>query len=224
MPSKNQPPHDSVRAYQFEAGTRFPAAHLYKFSDWKKGISMKKEDFILFSGGAKGAESEFGANAEDFGIEEVNFTFEGHNIVRKRGLRVLNHEELIQGDVSLEYISRLMNRRYNDSPTFRKLLQSIWYQINNGQEIYVIGEILEDKTVKGGTGWGAEFAKLCNKPLFVFDQKRDAWFHWNQLDWVELSGDKLPVIAHVHFTGTGTNLLEENGKKAIKELFERSFS
>ena len=36
-------------------------------------------------------------------------------------------------------------------------------------EVYVIGEILDDKTVKGGTGWGAEFAKLCNKPLYVFD-------------------------------------------------------
>jgi hypothetical protein len=185
---------------------------------------MKKEDFILFSGGAKGAESEFGANAEALGIEEVNFTFEGHNIVRKRGLRVLNHEELMQGDVSLAYISRLMNRRYNDSPTFRKLLQSIWYQINHGQEIYVIGEILGDKTVKGGTGWGAEFAKLCNKPLHVFDQKRNAWFIWNELDWVEAESGKEPVIRHIHFTGTGTSVLEENGKKAIKELFERSFS
>jgi hypothetical protein len=135
---------------------------------------MNKEDFILFSGGARGAEAEFGANAERIGIEEVNFTFEGHTVVRQRGLRVLNHEELKNGDVSLEYVSRLMNRRYTDNPTFRKLLQSIWYQINRGQEIYVIGEILPDKTVKGGTGWGAEFAKLCNKPLYMFDQKRNA--------------------------------------------------
>ncbi|MEW6130908.1 MAG: hypothetical protein AB1757_28010 [Acidobacteriota bacterium] len=185
---------------------------------------MNKEDFILFSGGAKGAEAEFGANAEKFGIEEVNFTFEGHNIVRGRGHRVLNHEELLKGDVSLAYVSRLMNRRYNDSPTFRKLLQSIWYQINNGQEIYVIGEILEDKTVKGGTGWGAEFAKLCNKPLHVFDQKRNAWFTWNDSDWVERKDDDLPVITHIHFTGTGTSVLEEHGKAAIKALFERSFA
>ena len=69
---------------------------------------MNKEDLILFSGGAKGAEAEFGANAERYGIEEVNFTFEGHSMARQRGLRVLNHEELKNGDVSLEYISRLM--------------------------------------------------------------------------------------------------------------------
>lgn len=185
---------------------------------------MKKEDCILFSGGAKGAEAEFGANAERFGIDEVNFTFEGHHIVRQRGLRVLNHEELQSGDVSLEYVSRLMNRRFTDNLTIRKLLQTIWYQINNGQEIYVVGEILEDKTVKGGTGWGAEFAKLCNKPLYVFDQKRNAWFSWNQVDWSERKRGDEPVICHIHFGGTGTRFLEENSKKAIKELFERTFS
>ncbi len=184
---------------------------------------MKKEDVILFSGGIKGAEAEFGATAERYGIDEVNFTFEGHSIVRTRGLRVLNHEELKNGDVSLEYVSRLMNRRYTTSPTIRKVLQSIWYQINNGQEIYVIGEIMDDKTVKGGTGWGAEFAKICNKPLYVFDQARDTWYKWNQTDWVACKGADAPVIRHMHFTGTGTRFLEENGKKAIAELFKRSF-
>lgn len=184
---------------------------------------LNKEDCILFSGGAQGAEAEFGAQAEAFGIEEVNYTFTGHKIVRTRGQHSLHHEELLAGDVSLEYVSRLMNRRYTDSPTFRKILQSIWYQINQGQEIYVIGEILDDRTVKGGTGWGAEFAKLCNKPLYVFDQKQGAWFQWNERDWVKLAGDTLPVIAHIHFTGTGTRQLEENGRQAIHELFARSF-
>jgi hypothetical protein len=185
---------------------------------------MNKEDCILFSGGINGAEAEFGINAERFGIEEVNFTFEGHAIARQRGIRMLTHNELKNGDVSLEYISKLMNRKYTETPAFRKILQSIWYQINNGQEIYVIGEILDDKTVKGGTGWGAEFAKLCNKPIFVFDQKRDAWFTWNQLDWTQYKKSEEPVVKHIHFVGTGTRFLEENGKQAIKELFERSFA
>ncbi len=183
---------------------------------------MNKQECILFSGGIKGAEEQFGINAERLGIEEVNFTFEGHAIVRKRGLRVLNHKELKNGDVSLEYLSKLMNRTYPKTQTFRKVLQSIWYQINSGQEIYVVGEILADKTVKGGTGWGAEFAKLCNKPLYVFDQKRNDWFLWKNVDWTACSQE--PVIGHVHFTGTGTRYLEENGKKAIIGLFERSFA
>jgi hypothetical protein len=142
-----------------------------------------------------------------------------------RGLRVLDHEELAGGDVSLGYVSRLMHRRFPDTPTFRKILQSIWYQINAGQEIYVIGTIQEDGTVRGGTGWGAEFAKLCNKPLFVYDQVRKGWFEWNGggESWDARSGSDEPVIAHVHFTGTGTRFLEDHGRQAVAALFERSF-
>ena len=57
---------------------------------------MKAEDSVLFSGAANGAEAEFGAAAERHGIEEVNFTFAGHNDARRRGIRVLTHEELKQ--------------------------------------------------------------------------------------------------------------------------------
>ena len=185
--------------------------------------NMKASDCILFSGGAPGAEAEFGACAERHGVEEVNFTFEGHRIVRHRGVRVLNHEELQNGDVSLEYVSRLMQRRYTDAPTIRKVLQTMWYQVNSGQEIWVIGTILPDKTVRGGTGWGAEFAKLCNKKLHVFDQERKSWFWWTGDDWHRPDANDAPRIMHPHFTGTGTRQLQEPAKKAIEELFTRSF-
>ena len=180
---------------------------------------MKPEDCVLYSGAAGGAESAFGVAAERCGVEEVNFTFEGHNDARGRGIRVLTHRELEQGDVSLAYVGRLMNRRYRDTPLFRKVLQSIWHQVNNGQEIYVVGKIQDDETVKGGTGWGAEFAKLCNKPLHVFDQDRNAWFAWTG----EGFSENLPTITHPQFTGTGTRLLESNGGDAIEALFQRSF-
>ena len=71
---------------------------------------MKPEDCILYSGAANGAEAGFGAAAERHGIDEVNFTFEGHNDARRRGIRVLTHEELEHGDVSLSYVSQLMHR------------------------------------------------------------------------------------------------------------------
>jgi hypothetical protein len=186
--------------------------------------AMNPSESILFSGGAPGAEAEFGAGAERHGIEEVNFTFDGHKIARHRGVRMLNHEELQAGDVSLEYVARLMRRRYTDTPTIRRILQTLWYQINNGQEIYVIGTILDDGTVRGGTGWGAEFAKLCNKPLHVFDQGRDRWFRWDGTDWQALERSAGPVITHRHFTGTGTRSLQENAERAIEELFARSYA
>jgi hypothetical protein len=185
---------------------------------------MDRASCILFSGGAAGTEAEFGACAERCGIEEVNFTFEGHHEVRHRGVRVLNHEELQAGDVSLVYVSKLMNRRYAEGPTIRKVLQTLWYQVNSGQEIYVIGTILPDNTVKGGTGWGAEFAKLCNKLLHVFDQDKDRWFKWSGTAWEALEAAAGPIITRPHFTGTGTRRLQPNGRRAIEQLYERSFS
>ena len=150
----------------------------------------------------------------------LELTFEGHTDARVRGIRVLTHRELEQGDVSLAYVSKLMHRRYKDTPLFKKVLQSIWHQVNSGQEIYVVGKILPDQTVKGGTGWGAEFAKLCNKPLVVFDQEQDGWFRWSGQGW---EPDPEPVIGHQAFAGTGTRFLEENARAAIESLFQRSF-
>ncbi len=113
-----------------------------------------------------------------------------------------------------------MHREFKDTRLFRRVLQSIWHQVNNGLEVYVVGRILDDDTVKGGTGWGAEFAKLCNKPLFVFDQDRGGWYRWTGDAWEEASA---PVITQPRFTGTGTRFLDAGGAEAIEDLFERSF-
>lgn len=184
------------------------------------GQAVKPDDCILFSGAAQGAEAAFGEAAERYGIEEVNFTFEGHSDARTRGIRVLTREELQHGDVSLAYVSKLMHRRYPDTPLFRKVLQSIWHQVNNGQDIFLVGKIQPDGTVVGGTGVSAEYAKFFNKRLHVFDQDRAGWFHWTGEDWEAVTD---PVVTHPHFTGTGTRFLTDGGRAAIAGLFERSF-
>jgi hypothetical protein len=92
--------------------------------------------------------------------------------------------------------------------------------VNNAQEIYVVGTVLEDDTVMGGTGWGAEFGKLCNKPVYVFDQQRDQWLGWSGTAWQP--GE--PTITHPHFCGSGTRHLRDNGRAAIEALFKRSFA
>lgn len=181
---------------------------------------LNPADCILYSGGAAGAEAFFGACAEKAGLEEVNYSFEGHQSERARGVRVLTSEELALKDVSLTYVSRLMNRQYTRAPLFRKVLQSICWQVSSGQEIFVIGQVMPDGTAKGGTGWGAEFAKICNKPLHLFDQLKNAWFVWDKESWKE---EAAPAVTASRFTGTGTRFLEESGKKAIEELFVRSF-
>ena len=118
----------------------------------------------------------FGACAEQHGVEEVNFTFEGHPIARHRGVRVLNHEELQNGDVSLAYVARLLNRRYTDSPTIRKVLQTLWYQINNGQEIYVVGTILGDGTDAAAPGGEPSSPSCATSPSTCSIRTKTAGF------------------------------------------------
>lgn len=182
---------------------------------------LDPKECVLFSGGATGTEQFFGAQAEAWNIEEVNYSFEGHQMERNRGVRILTSEELALKDVSLTYVSRLMGREFTRAPLFRKVLQSICWQISSGREVVVVGSIQADNTVKGGTGWGAEFAKICNKPLMVFDQERDGWFVWTKESWEQAAA---PVLTHSRFTATGTRFLEANGRKAIADLFSRSFS
>jgi hypothetical protein len=173
----------------------------------------------LYSGGHKGAEAEFGRLAEAWRMQEVNLSFEGHNPERTRGVRVLNLEELQKGDVSMEIVSTRMKRTYSRADKIRKVIQSIFHMVNNGHHVVAVGWIQADNTVKGGTGWGVELAKLFNRPLSVYDQDRKAWFSWEGSHWVE----DTPVITADTFVGTGTRHLSDDGRQALRDLFIRSF-
>jgi archaellum biogenesis ATPase FlaH len=177
--------------------------------------------FRLVSGGSIGAEAEFGACAERWGMSEVNYSFEGHRALeRRRGVRVLDEAQLKRGDFSLVYVSRRLGRSLSDIPRVRDVLRTIWHQVTEARQVFMIGMIQQDGTLRGGTGWGAELARLWNKPLFVFDQQKRAWFTWNGSAW-EFVGQ--PTITREVFAGIGTQQLNDDGKTAIHDLFVRSF-
>jgi archaellum biogenesis ATPase FlaH len=177
--------------------------------------------FRLHSGGARGAEAAFGECAERWGMNERNYSFEGHTMLaRQRGVVTLSPGELRKGDFSLVYASRRLRRVLSDIPLVRSVLQTIWHQISAANQVFVVGEIQDDNTVRGGTGWGAELARIWKKPLFVFDQKRTGWFRWSGSAW-EIANQ--PVIMSENFAGTGTQNLTDEGRHAIEELFFRSF-
>nr|WP_321401829.1 hypothetical protein [uncultured Desulfobacter sp.] len=175
--------------------------------------------FTLYSGGHRGAEAEFGKLAEKYGVKEVNFSFEGNVLDRDTGVRLLNQEELEKGNISMDIVSTRLGRSFSKGNRIRKVIQSIFHMVNNGYQIFTVGWILPDKTVKGGTGWGVELGKLFNRPIFVYEQDRKAWFSWVNNDWQMAT----PVIHHKTFAGTGTRNLTEDAAAAMKALFERSF-
>lgn len=180
---------------------------------------MKGEECTLYHGGLKGAETVFGETAEQYGVGEVIFSFENHKLYRDRNPVVLSQEDLQRGDISMELASRMMNRTYYETDKIRKVLQTIFHMVNKGHQVFVIGTILDDNSVKGGTGWAVELAKLFNRPLHVFDQNQNLWFSWKNGSWVE----DTPKISYSTFVGSGTRYLSDEGRAAIEQLFSRSF-
>ncbi|NOY54018.1 MAG: hypothetical protein GXP58_10450 [Deltaproteobacteria bacterium] len=174
----------------------------------------------LYTGGHKGTEEYFGISAEKWGMKEVTFNFEGHEINRRRGLKILSEEELLRGAVGPDIIQKRMERTFATTPIMQKIFQIQFHIINNGYQVFAVGWLLSNGTVKGGTGWGVELAKLFNRPVHLFEQERKEWVSWVHNEWIT----EEPVIAHKTLAMTGTRYLSEDGKAAIDQLFERSFN
>lgn len=180
---------------------------------------MESNNCMLYSGGLKGAETVFGETADQYKVNETIYTFEGHKLARDKNIIVLSEEDLERGNISMELASRMMNRTYYETEKIRKVLQTIFHMVNSGYQVFVVGSIQEDGSVKGGTGWAVQLAKIFNRPLHVFDQPSETWFTWKD-GWEEDS----PRISYETFVGSGTRYLSDAGREAIEKLFADSFA
>jgi len=186
-------------------------------------VSSLPSGYTLYSGAAAGSEACFGEMAERHGVAEVNFSYPGHEPARRRGLLVLSERQLRQGDVSLAYASRRLGRDFKMNHSFRRVLQTLWHQVHGVDQVLVVGEIRDDGTLTGGTGWGGELARLWKKPLWVFDQERLGWFKWNYGEARWTSSD-VPTLTSPRFCGTGTRKLNSAGRAAVESVFAASFA
>ena len=151
----------------------------------------------------------------------MNFTFGGrHGIARTRGLVELSEDELRVGEVSAAYVKAHMHRAFSESAQLRRVLQAIWHQVSTAGEVFSVGAVNPDKTAHGGTGWAVELARHWGKPVHLFDQERKRWLRWSERDWV---AEAPPAITRERFAGAGTRSLSEDGRAAIRALFERTF-
>ncbi len=194
--------------------------HIVREGETATPRSMPAESYTLLSGGAPGAEAEFGACAEKWRLAEETYSFAGRKSERTRGLIELSEEELMRGDVSDSYLKSHMHRSYPQTPLFKSVLRSIWHEVSTAGEVFAVGVVMPDGTFNGGTGWAVELAKHWHKPVNVFDQEKKAWFGWQNGKWVLVDA---PRVTRARFTGTGTRFLTDDGRNAIRGLFERTF-
>ncbi len=172
----------------------------------------------LISGGHKGTEAEFGRQAEAWNIPETTLSYEGHVLERSGEVELLDDSDLERGNVSMEIVFARLGRQFARGKGIRRVIQSMFHIVNRGDHLFAVGWIQPDDTVKGGTGWGVELAKFFNRSVSVFDQDKNRWFSWQDGSWQE---DE-PVLPERPFAATGTRTLTDEGRAAIRALFERS--
>lgn len=168
----------------------------------------------VLHGGADGAEAAFGEMATAAGHEERTLTWAGRTPSRAVDLMVLDEDALGDIDAEAAQAEEVLHRSFGDSRTLRRVLRLQACLAEAADEVVVVGEIREDGTVSGGTGWAVEVAKKRERRLWVFDQPSERWKTWRKGAWV----DATPTLAGPVVCGTGTRNLTEAGRAAIAAL------
>ena len=140
--------------------------------------------FHLYSGGARGAEAEFGRSAERWGVGETHFSFDGHPFLeRERGVVILDDDELKRGDFSLVYASHRLHRQLSQILNIKRILQTSWHQISRSNEVFVV--VLCRTALCARHRLGRRAARPWSKPVCLFDQEKGSWFRWDAVRWRE---------------------------------------
>lgn len=182
---------------------------------------------ICLSGGAKGADAQWGMNAGRDGQSVIHWSFEGHkHYVAEVEVVRLSEEQLEKADGALKKASKTLKRPWpgKRSKNVSSLLRRNWYQIAWCESLYAVSTINDKNLVDGGTGWAVQMyldrmekeALFEPLPLYVFDQKLEQWFQWIG-GWRPIDAPPKPSGV---WAGIGTRELNDAGKWAIRNLFD----
>lgn len=178
--------------------------------------------YYNFSGGALGCDSLFEIEEEKYGVKTVAYSFYGHNI-KSKNRWVLTTEQLDEGFEHVKIANKSLNRNVTTISTYvKKLLSRNWYQVKNSDCIFAIGMLKNENEVAGGTGWAVSMSIDNKKPIYLFEQNKNSWFEYSYINNKFEKIDYIPKLTE-KFAGIGTRDLNENGKKAIVELYKKNF-
>lgn len=214
--------------------------YLYKNLD---GYLKQDDPYTLHSGGAIGADTVWGQIGKQFGISEEN---QRHykTADMPNGNTQITEQDYKEGR---KEAAKAANRMFGyDKPEVNMgLLIRNWSQVKYSDAVYAVGRLVpagenafpdnkkedtriaKNPTVTGGTGYAVNMAILNNKPVYVYNQYDHpiypkGWYKYdsNINDYVHI---ETPTLTR-HFAGIGTRNINEDGKKAIQEIYEKTFN
>ena len=177
--------------------------------------------YTCHSGGCPGSDMTWENEGMKYGVKTIAYSFYRH-VQESKNQKILTAEELNEGFEAVKIANKTLKRNPERQYQYvQNLLSRNWFQVKNSDAIFAIGMFIDSKTVKGGTGWAVQMAIDNKKPVFVFDQMNNEWNEFNYQSGQFERMDGIPKLTE-NFAGIGTREINENGKNAIKEIFEKN--
>ena len=193
--------------------------------------------YTLHSGGAPGSDTYWGEIATQYGIGSQRHYYHGEQSPSNAPNANTRITEVDYDEGKKEAAAAA---KYNwgyqyDSMKDDRLVRN-WSQVKYADGIFAIGHIANPgdpvfpnqpndtrkaihPCVQGGTGYAVGMAILHQKPVYVFDQEENQWFAW---DGSQFNPIDTPTLT-LNFAGIGTRQINEVGKQAIRDVFEKTF-
>jgi hypothetical protein len=177
---------------------------------------------ICLSGGAPGADLQWGRCAGAVGHRVIHWSFAGHRTQAPPEERViLPPDLLVQADPFLIAANRTLKRQFPGRTAYAtNLLRRDYFQVAWSKAVYVVGDI-EDGMIVGGTAWAVQmfldrFPDAESVKVYVFDQHQHQHrlFGWHR-GWVAI---ELPPQPHGIWAGIGSRDLRRSGQAEIHQL------
>ncbi len=187
---------------------------------------MSDMENVCLSGGADGADLQWGMCAGMLGHMVIHWTFSGHRSKAPLAELVeLSNEQLDEADAPCKAASVGIKRWFPPKSMFVKnLLRRNWFQVKDSERVYAVATLSEDGIVSGGTAWATQMfidrfgGEKCE--CYVFDQATEAWYQWGGkggfVSWEHLPDG--PPAPHGVWAGIGSRELTLAGKAAIRAL------
>lgn len=214
--------------------------YLYKNLD---GYLKQDDPYTLHSGGAIGADTVWGQIGKQFGISEEN-QMHYKTADMPNGNTQITEQDYKEGK---REAAKAANRMFGyDKPEVSMgLLIRNWSQVKYSDAVYAVGRLVpagenafpdnkkedtriaKNPTVTGGTGYAVNMAILNNKPVYVYNQYDHPTYPKGWYKYDSNINDYVPTDTPTlirHFAGIGTRNINEDGKKAIQDAYEKTFN
>lgn len=207
-----------------------------KYIDWV--INADKSKWTNHSGGAIGSDTEWDKIGSVFGM--INNRHYWTETKTPKGNTEISKEDFEEGKYKSAKAAK-RNFGYSYSTMKDSRLIRNWSQVKYSDAVFAIGKIVKTgekifpnqtndtrvakaPSVTGGTGYAVGMAINNSKPVFVFNQTKGSydigWYMWDNKtnDFIKT---ETPILTE-NFAGIGTREINDLGKAAIKEVYEKT--